>query len=182
MTEKPLLVYENPRSVRRKWLGRWLGVPVYATPKALLNVLFIAPLMFVLTFVLSPRSRLLQRVGLAALLTAVFEGIATLHSIGHLVAGKIAGSPADDVVITATRQLTLYSGDQSDLPREVHLTRALGGPVANLLGGVAGLVLMPLLGNSPILLGWTLLNFVFGFGSLAPIESLDGGSIARHLR
>lgn len=42
----------------------------------------------------------------------------------------------DEFVITATRDVNLYHGDQSLIPGYVHLVRSLGGPIFNLF--VAG--------------------------------------------
>lgn len=96
-----------------------------------------------------------------------------VHTLGHLLTGALAGHPMDGVLLTATFDVDLYQSEQAGLGRRVHVARALGGPLANLLTGLAGLAA----GSA---LGWTWLEY-FGYASLAsalwtllPIAPMDG--------
>ena len=65
--------------------------------------------------------------------------ISTLvHALGHILGGKLVRSPMDELLLTATRGVNIYSGDQRDVRSFVHLGRALGGPVLNLFAAKPG--------------------------------------------
>jgi Zn-dependent protease len=119
------------------------------------------------------------------LFTIAVEIATVLHALGHIVSGKLVGSAMNALLITATRDVNLYDGDQSAIPGRVHLGRALGGPLGNLL--IAGICL----GFGPLLasgLGADLaaslisVNLFFGLGGLLPLPSVDGEVIWRELR
>jgi hypothetical protein len=90
----------------------------------------------------------------------------------------------DELLITATRDVNLYHGEQRVLPGHVHLVRSLGGPVFNL--SIAGLCLMfaPLISPgfwSDLLTSLISTNLFFGFGGFVPLPSVDGEVIWREL-
>ena len=96
-----------------------------------------------------------------------------VHTLGHLLSGALIGHPMNGVLVTATFDVDLYRGEQAGFGRRVHAVRALGGPLANLVAGLAGLAA----GSAP---GTTWLMF-FGYASLAsafwtllPIAPMDG--------
>jgi len=93
-------------------------------------------------------------------------------------------SAMDELLITTTRDVNLYHGDQSAIPGHVHLVRSLGGPVFNLL--IAGLCLMsaPLVSPglwSDLVASLISTNLFFGFGGFIPLPSVDGEVIWREL-
>lgn len=164
-------------------LGRLLGVPVRATPDAYWHI----PLSFgaglLLALVqpgLTGRARLMAclHFGLAGLLSNL------LHASGHIVGGHIVGAPMDELLITPTRWINRYQGDQSGYSSAVHLGRASGGPIANILTALVLIALSRRLPAPPGRTGgerllWS--NLIFGLGSLAPVPSVDGEVIWREL-
>lgn len=177
----PALVLENIHTTRRTRLFWLLGIPVYATPLAWLNpaLLFVSSLL--LTFFLLPESALSDR-----LLNALALGLLGLsslftHSIGHIVSGKLAGAPMDYLLLTATRQITVYEGDQTQYAPWTHIIRALGGPLGNLVAALVGTLLTLLWGGNVLLLFWTLINTFGALGGLIPAESVDGGVLFKYM-
>jgi hypothetical protein len=90
----------------------------------------------------------------------------------------------DDLLITATRGINLYHGDQSLIPGHVHLVRSLGGPIFNLF--VAGLCSIFASLVSPgfwtdLLASLISTNLFFGLGGFLPLPSVDGEVIWREL-
>jgi hypothetical protein len=88
------------------------------------------------------------------------------------------------LLITATRDVNLYHGDQSIVPGYVHLVRSLGGPVFNLL--IAGILSMLATGTPPgfgseLIASLISTNLFFGFGGFLPLPSVDGEVIWREL-
>ncbi|HYN87158.1 MAG TPA: hypothetical protein VER55_01450 [Ardenticatenaceae bacterium] len=180
---RPLLVLENLQTNARVRLGRLWGVRVSATRFAWLNPVIYFLLGVVLTFPLRDLdwpARL--AIGFRFML-AVAIALA-VHALGHIASGKLVGSPMDELVIASTRGLNVYEGDQRRYPRRVHLGRALGGPVANLI--VAGLVLVALQGLAPgsgreLVERIVSVNLFLGLGSFLPLPSVDGEVIWREL-
>ena len=184
MAKKYLLVPVDPLTVPRRELFRVLGVPFTATERAWIGPLWFLPLGWVAAFALQP-GRGLGWIGWGVVYALLCEVVYMIHSIGHVLGGKRVGAPMDENLLTSTRQVNIYRGDQSKYPRRVHVSRALGGPLANIaVGVVAGLALLTI---SDLSVGaYTLAVFcvghlIFGFGSLAPIPSVDGAVIWREL-
>ncbi len=105
------------------------------------------------------------------------------HQLGHAAAAKKAGWPMTGLVFFNVLAVGRYPKDEPELPAEIHIRRALGGPVRSLLTAAAlGLLarqMQPVGG-----LGVALLTFaawenllVFTLGSLLPLRFLDGGSL-----
>jgi Zn-dependent protease len=90
----------------------------------------------------------------------------------------------DELLITATRDVNLYHGDQSLVRSHVHLVRSLGGPIFNLIfAGVCSLF-APSIGPgfwSNLLASLISTNLFFGFGGFLPLPSVDGEVIWREL-
>ena len=107
-----------------------------------------------------------------------------LHAFGHILSGKMVHSAMDELLITATRDVNLYHGDQSLIPGHVHLVRSLGGPIFNLF--VAGLcsalatVVAPGFWSA-LLASLISTNLFFGLGGFLPLPSVDGEVIWREL-
>jgi hypothetical protein len=179
---RPAFVFEDIHTTPRRRAFSLFGVPVYLTPFAWLNPLALYAGSIALTFVIYPEASLPVRLGWASIYALI--GLTTLfiHSIGHILSGKIAGSAMDSLLLTATRQVNMYEGDQSQYPPRVHITRALGGPSGNLLAGLVGLLLIVVLSATPPLIFWTVANLGGGIGALAPVDSVDGGTIMHYLR
>jgi len=103
-----------------------------------------------------------------------------LHSVGHIIGGKLVGHPMDANLVTATRQINIYRGHQGHLPRRVHLGRALGGPVMNLLVGIIALIVGQAV-EGQLIDAFGIINLVFAVLAFAPIPTVDGEVIWREL-
>ncbi len=170
---EPFWVFEDIESAQRRRLFAFRSVVWQATAHAWLSIPIFATSGAALAFAAGALRAnpatwpSILAYGLLLYLTNV------VHTLGHLLSGALVGRPMDGVLVTATFDVNLYSGDQSGLRRRVHVARALGGPLLNLLAGIAGLAAGPVLGS-------TWLQF-FGYASVAsalwtllPIAPMDG--------
>lgn len=173
---------ENLDTVRHLPVGNFRGVAVSVTP----TVWLFAPVFFALG-VLQNRGGSDELDGVFYLALVYLIGVAVttlLHQFGHILGGKLVGSPMDELLLTATRGVNIYHGDQSLVPGHVHLGRALGGPLFNL--AVAGILyaLLPFVERGfvfDLLLVTASTNLFFGIGSFAPLPSIDGWVIWREV-
>jgi hypothetical protein len=176
-------IIEDVNTVRRIPVGRFWGVNLLVTPITWLGPFVFFGLHFLLNLFNSPLS-ITERLYQSSLFTTAVEITTVLHAFGHILSGKLVHSAMDELLITATRDVNLYHGDQRLIPGHVHLVRSLGGPIFNLL--LAGLCLMlaPLLHPgfwSDLLTSLISTNLFFGFGGFVPLPSIDGEVIWREL-
>jgi hypothetical protein len=176
-------IIENIDTVRRIPIGRFWGVRLLVTPITWLGPFVFFGLHFLINL-LNPDYGLTDRVYQSLLFTIAVEITTVLHAFGHILSGKMVNSAMDELLITATRDVNLYHGDQSIVPGHVHLVRSLGGPVFNLI--VAGL-LSAFAGGietgfwSGLVASLISTNRFFGFGGFLPLPSVDGEVIWREL-
>lgn len=176
-------IIEDIDTVRRIPIGRFWGVTLLVTP-----LTWLGPFVFfglhILINLLNSDLSLTDRLYQALLFTIAVEITTVLHAFGHILSGKIVHSAMDELLITATRDVNLYHGDQSLIPGHVHLVRSLGGPIFNLL--VAGLcsalaaVVVPGFWSA-LIASLISTNRFFGFGGFIPLPSVDGEVIWREL-
>jgi len=104
---------------------------------------------------------------------AVLYAANILHSVGHVIAGRIVGAPVDVVLVTSTRDVMVYAQPGAAAPARSRLRRALGGPAANLAAGCV-LTLAGHVTEAPwiVVAGW--MNVGIAVWTLMPIPSLDG--------
>jgi len=176
-------IIEDIDTVRRIPIGRFWGVKLLITPITWMGPFVFFGLHFLLNLWNSQPS-LADRLYQSVLFTIAVEITTVLHALGHIISGKMVHSAMDELLITATRDVNLYHGDQKLIPSHVHLIRSLGGPVFNLI--VAGLLSMLAVGVAPGF--WSRLstslistNLFFGFGGFLPLPSVDGEVIWREL-
>jgi Zn-dependent protease len=176
-------IIEDVDTVRRIPIGRFWGVKLLVTPLAWLSpFVFFAlhVLLNLLNFHLSLTDRLYQ----AFLFTIAVEITTVLHAFGHILSGKMVNSAMDELLITATRDVNLYYGDQSLIPGHIHLVRSLGGPIFNLF--VAGMCARLATVVAPgfwlaLVISLASTNLFFGVGGFLPLPSVDGEVIWREL-
>jgi hypothetical protein len=176
-------IIEDLSTVQHIPLGRLWGVRLSVTP-----ITWLSPFVFfalrLLLGLLAPGMSLSERLYDALLFTIAVQIANPLHALGHIISGKLVRGVMDELLITATRDVNLYNGDQSAVPSYVHLGRALGGPVFNLLMAGIFYAVLPLI---PIGIGYTLveriasMNLFFGAGGFLPLPSIDGEVIWREL-
>lgn len=172
--------------VRHVPIGRLGRVGIAVTPTVWLQL----PLFFGLGLALTvlpgrmpPGTPLALRVPDALTFTVAGLLANALHGLGHIVSGSLAGSPMDELLMTATRDANLYRGDQSTVRGRTHIARASGGPLANLLTAALTYTLLQVIGagTHPYLSRLAGVNLAFGLGALLPLPSVDGEVVWREL-
>jgi len=118
----------------------------------------------------------------------------TLHQFGHIMAAKRVGYPARGIRLWFVLGSTLYPHDEPDLPANIHIRRALGGPLFSMVTTLFCLgwaLLWWDYGDLPrFIVGFVLLDnaLVFTLGALFPpmyfgdAFANDGGTIMHWLR
>jgi len=176
-------ILEDIDTVRRIPVGRFWDVTLLVTPFTWLGPVFFFVAHFVLNL-LKDQPSMADRLYQSMLFTIAVELTTLFHAFGHILSGKMVKSSMDELLITTTRDVNIYHGDQSRLPGYVHLARSLGGPLFNLLvagvciffstkfsQGFASDLLASLIGT----------NLFFGISSFVPIPSVDGEVIWREI-
>ena len=173
---------ENLGAVRHIPVGALGGVKISLTPTVWLFPFVFLLLRFALnsfdtnsTFAARLYDSVVFMLGVAA--------FTLTHAFGHLLSGKLVGSSMDELLFTATRGVNIYDGDQTLVPGRVHLGRALGGPIANLLCAALLFLLLPSTGGflADVIASTASTNLFAGAGSFLPLPSIDGQVIWREL-
>ncbi len=181
---RPLAVFEDYQTAPRRRLFSILGTPWNITPYGWIAIpAFFAP-GFLITFYVLNHADTGNRVLASVIAGLMSLGVIVTHEVGHQISARLVGGPMDEVLIAAVRLITLYH-DTVEPPSRVHLGRALGGPIMNLIlaavlfGGVAIAQTPPL---RTILMTSAFISLGYGLGSFLPIPSVDGEVIWRELR
>lgn len=174
---------EDIDTVRRIPIGNFWSVRLWITPLTWLGPFVFFGLHFLLNLLNSNLS-LADRVYQSLLFTLAVEITTCLHAFGHILSGKLVHSAMDELLITATRDVNLYHGDQRLVPGYIHLVRSLGGPLFNLI--VAGLLSALAPNIAPgfwfgLVASLISTNLFFGIGGFLPLPSIDGEVIWREL-
>jgi hypothetical protein len=170
---KPLLVFEDIRPPTRKHLFTLGGVRIQATRFAWLSLPFWIVLGFMIAL-LSEREPPFS----GTLSTGLIYGASLyisniLHSLGHIIAGKALHSPVDIVLLTSTRDVTLYVHKQTDCPAPIRIWRSLGGPFFNMIAALLGAGVITLFGIAWLRI-FVLVSCAVGIWTLCPIPTMDG--------
>lgn len=173
-------VLENLSQVRRIRLGQLWGVALLATPSAWLSPAVFFTLHFLLNL-LNTQLTLNERLAQSLLFTVVVELASAIHALGHIISGKLVGSAMDALLITATRYVNVYEGDQTGFPSRIHIARAAGGPLLNLLAASVAYAVAGSNGTA-FATRFIAINLFFGLGGLLPLPSVDGWVIWREVR
>ncbi|MCI0553897.1 MAG: hypothetical protein L0287_23350 [Anaerolineae bacterium] len=174
-------IIEDIDTVRRIPIVRFWGVNLLITPITWLGPFVFFGLHFLLNLLNSGPS-LTDRLYQSLLFTIAVEITTVLHALGHIISGKMVHSAMDELLITTTRDVNLYHGDQSQIPSHVHLIRSLGGPVLNLIvTGLLSIIVITPGFWSALTASLISTNRFFGFGSFLPLRSVDGEVIWREL-
>jgi hypothetical protein len=126
-----------------------------------------------------------------ALAAAVWGGLlatllhwwsSVLHQWGHAVAARRTGYPMREIRLLHLLSTSIYPRDEPALPAEIHIRRALGGPIASFLASLMGFGLAWLVQNNE--LAYLLALFfafenllVFGLGAFMPLGFTDGSTL-----
>ena len=111
----------------------------------------------------------------------------TVHTLGHVAGARLAGTPMDAVVVTSTRDVTVYRGAKREVAERIRVVRSMGGPLANALVGCAALAVAarfagagePALGPAPWLRSFGVFNLCIAAWTLAPVPTMDGWIVWR---
>jgi len=175
---KRLLVLEDVTRPSRLLFSAW-GVEWWATRWAWVGPLFWTALGLLIAW--AQGGGLLRGVAYGILLYLSN----TIHTLGHIGAGAVAGARMDAVVLTSTRDVDVYRGAKRDVPTRVRVLRSLGGPAANALVGVTALGLGAAAGEVSEVRAWLtasgLLNLAIAAWTLMPIPTMDGWILWRAL-
>ena len=176
-------IIENIDTVRRISIGRFWAVTVLVTPLTWLSPFVFFGLHMLLNL-LNDHLSLTDRLHQALLFTIAVEMTTVLHAFGHILSGKMVHNAMDELLITATRDVNLYYGNQSLIPSQVHLVRSLGGPLFNIfVAGVCATLASIITADFWLALVSSLIstNLFFGLGGFLPLPSVDGEVIWREL-
>ncbi len=177
---QPIFVFEDIETAPRRRLFTLFGVPWTATPSAWQSLVFLTVVGLIIALIFLPGWSLGSRLLFGVIYGLLIKTIYLVHDLGHVLGGKYVGAPMDEALITGTRHINIYRGPQ-DYPSRVHLSRALGGPLLNIMVGIVGLTIWGIVGGH-VLLFFGLGNLLFGLGSFVPVPSVDGEVIWRELR
>ncbi|MBC7875591.1 MAG: hypothetical protein H7Y59_00355 [Anaerolineales bacterium] len=176
-------IIEDVDTVRRIPIGRFWDVTLMITPITWLGPFIFFGLHFLLNLI-NVELGLGERLYQAMLFTIAVELTTIFHAFGHILSGKMVRSAMNELLITTTRDVNLYHGDQSLLPGHVHLIRSLGGPVFNLLVAGVCIAFAPLISQgfwSALISSLISTNLFFGIGGFLPLPSVDGEVIWREV-
>ncbi len=167
------MIPENTDGVRRRKAFTIANVDCFVTPLAWISVPFFLLLGFVCAITVQSGREIAEylQTGIVYGLLLYLSNI--LHSVGHVIAGKIVGSPHGAVRVTATIHVNYHQCDPAICTRWRHIGRSLGGPLVNLLLGCAVFWLVDKTGPDwLVFLGRA--NLIVGIWLLLPIPRLDG--------
>jgi Zn-dependent protease len=175
-----MAIFEDVRKGPRRTLLKVMGVPWVTTRRAWVSPIVFAVVGILLAWMMPSGEptgmRLLIGVGYGALLYVA----EVVHTIGHTVSGRAVGSPMTANVLTATLHSNEYAADTDAVARHVHIGRAIGGPLANLVVGLLAAAALAQVA-SPWIRLFSQVNLLVGVGALLPIPTIDGSVIWREL-
>ena len=163
-------------------LGQIAGLDVRVTPSAVVTVVLMAGGLFLLLYkLLKWRPWTAVTFGIAA--TAIHYLSEFWHQFGHARAAEQTGFPMRGVTYVGPVGISQYPVNEGLLPAEIHVTRALGGPIFSLLltlaSGLLALLMRPIGGLPLALAVFTFLDnlFVYTMGALLPLGFTDGSTL-----
>jgi len=171
----------------RARLGTLAGLRLGAHPSAGIASLVLWSLATDLAVMLLHQPFVLA-LGIGLLVVALHWASAIWHQLGHAWVARRVGHPMIGLDLWLLLSTALYPMDEPELPAGVHISRALGGPLASLaLTLLSGLLLLVARTEDGVL--WWVLVFlfldnllVFTLGALLPLGFTDGSTLLRWLR
>ncbi len=163
-------------------LGQVAGLRLSAKPSAIIGFFLLWVVLSVIAVALFETPTVETIVG-GLIAAALHYASEIVHNLGHAWAARRTGYPMDGLLLVGVLGVSLYPRDEPPLPADVHIRRALGGPVASLLLTlVAAAIALALrfLGGTPWLVGafFFLENLLlFTLGVFLPLGFTDGGTL-----
>jgi hypothetical protein len=108
------------------------------------------------------------------------------HNYGHSLAAKRTGFPMKGILGIWIVGMSVYPKDEPEIAPELHIQRALGGPIFSIVSGIVwGLIALYMRPEGGILYGlvafFALENlFFYGFGAFLPLRFTDGSTILKY--
>jgi hypothetical protein len=164
-------------------LGKIAGLEIRVAPSAPIAAVSIAAaIAFLLYKVRRWRPWAAATAGILATLIHYLSEL--WHQVGHAGAAQQTGFPMQGMTYVGPLGISDYPQDEGLLPAEMHIQRALGGPIFSfllaLVAGIVALLLRPLGGWPLSMAVFTFIDnlFVYTIGALLPLGFTDGASIA----
>lgn len=168
-------------------IGRLLGLEISARSSALPVFLLIwAALSAIGLWVLHLPLLAALLGGLAAALLHYLSDL--WHQLCHSFAARLTGHPMTGVQFWGALSTSLYPENEGSLPAEVHIRRALGGPVGSLALTVAAGILSLALRSAGGVWMWEAIFLFFDnllfftLGAFLPLGFTDGSTLLYWLR
>lgn len=164
----------------KRVLFTWLGVPWTMTAQTVPFVITRLALGLIAAWLLLPLETPVVRMIWGLVYGVLIIGVQVIHTVGHILSSKRVAPPMREVRSLMIGFATLYPREAAPLPGSVHLTRSLGGPIINVLVGIAALILSAILGGH-VLGFFGAANILLAILALLPLPMIDGGVIWREL-
>ena len=164
-------------------LFRVAGFEISTDLSAVISSIVLWLVIFILALVVFQRS--LGKAIIAATVALALHWLAALiHQLGHILAARSTGYPMSGFQGWLLLGRSMYPDNEPELPGHTHIRRALGGPIASLIGGVVGLIIVLALADRAFTTTWWLATFffldnllVFALGSMIPLGFNDASTI-----
>ncbi|KXK12864.1 MAG: hypothetical protein UZ14_CFX002002102 [Chloroflexi bacterium OLB14] len=126
-------------------LGKGFGVKITATPLVFVGIVFIW-LGLTATGYFAFDISLGEAIFLGFVAMFLHYVLELIHSLGHVVVAKHVGYPMTEICfgVYGIYAQTIYPTDEPELDSSIHIRRALGGPIANLIVSLILFVIHPL--------------------------------------
>ncbi len=163
-------------------LGEFQGLNIYAKPSvfpAAILIWAVVSFLGLKVFKLKPATAVIGGI-MALTIHFISEG---WHQIGHAGMAEQTGHPMEGMEFWGPLASSKYPKNEGMLAADVHIQRALGGPIFSLafalISGMIALVLRPIGGTALLLTYFTFLDnlLVFTIGALLPLGFTDGSTI-----
>ena len=168
-------------------LGSIAGLRLTAQPSTIISSIVLWVILSVVAFGLlhlPPGAAML-----GALVAVALHWLSVLiHQLGHALAARRAEYPMVGIEFWLLLSRSLYPKEEPALPADIHIRRALGGPIISLLCSLlAGLCALVLHGPGGVL-WWVAFFFfldnllVFTLGAILPLGFTDGSTLLYWIR
>ena len=176
-----LMIFENTDQAHLRKMFTLFEVDYFFTRRTWINLPLMLTVGIILAFILLPESQLAFK-----LLSGVGYGFLIIlssfcHGVGHIISSRLVKAPVKSIIMTATVN-TIQFDDRDEKPSRVHVGRALGGPLFNLLLGLLAILFYQYVVENYFIIFFGWVNVLFGVFTLLPVPSLDGPVIIRELR
>jgi len=171
--DRPLLIFEDLHKTPRRKLFTLFGVEWLATPYAWLSPPFFCLLGIAAALLDHTESSLTMCMLMGVIYSLLLYACNTIYSLGHILGGTILGAPMNALLVTGTRDVTVYIGSRAEVPLRIRMGRAVSGPLLNLLAGFLAVLFGRMLHVSWLTV-FGYFNLGVGIWTLCPIPTMDG--------